>query len=191
MGLDLWIAKPHNLYQQLIKFATSKCHWFPTLYGKKYLWESVINTSVYLMCGVQRSGAANIGSWSTPSPPDVTGINGSKTVRLGAHTSLHMGAAVHNSPFIIYTSASPTENYTFANDVFWTSLEMTNSQVSGSAMVEEPATFLTLSGRKLPVTFLIFTKLLLQFFLAALLAALLTYIGDSLLISAFHGHLPE
>ena len=72
------------------------------------------------MCGVQRSGAANIGSWSTPSPPDVTGINGSKTVRLGAHTSLHMGAAVHNSPFIIYTSASPTENYTFANDVFWT-----------------------------------------------------------------------
>ena len=70
------------------------------------------------MCGVQRSGAANIGSWSTPSPPDVTGINGSKTVRLGAHTSLHMGAAVHNSPFIIYTSASPTENYTFANYVF-------------------------------------------------------------------------
>ena len=123
------------------------------------------------MCGVQRSGAANIGSWSTPSPPDVTGINGSKTVRLGAHTSLHMGASFHNSPFIIYTSASPTENYTFANDVFWTSLEMTNSQVSGSAMVEEPATFLTLSGRKLAVTFLIFTKLLLQSFLAALLAA--------------------
>ena len=143
------------------------------------------------MCGVQRSGAANIGSWSTPSPPDVTGINGSKTVRLGAHTSLHMGAAVHNSPFIIYTSASPTENYTFANDVFWTSLEMTNSQVSGSAMVEELSTFLTLSGRKLAVTFLIFTKLLLQFFLAALLAALFTYIGDSLLISAFHGHLSE
>ena len=143
------------------------------------------------MCGVQRSGAANIGSWSTPSPPDVTGINGSKTVRLGAHTSLHMGAAVHNSPFIIYTSASPTENYTFANDVFWTSLEMTNSQVSGSAMVEELSTFLTLSGRKLAVTFLIFTKLLLQFFLAALLAALFTYICDSLLISAFHGHLSE
>ena len=70
-------------------------------------------------------------------------------------------------------------------------LEMTNSQVSGSAMVEEPAIFLTLSGRKLAVTFLIFTKLLLQFFLAVPLAALFTYIGDSLLISAFHGHLPE
>ena len=56
-------------------------------------------------------------------------------------------------------------------------LEMTNSQASGSAMVEEPATFLTLSGRKLAVTFLIFTKLLLQFFLAALLAALFTYIA--------------
>ena len=117
------------------------------------------------MCGVQRSGAANIGSWSTPSPPDVTGINGSKTVRLGAHTSLHMGAAVHNSPFIIYTSASPTERTTLLQMMYF-ELEMTNSQVSGSAMVEEPATFLTLSGRKLAVTFLIFTKLLLQFFLA-------------------------
>ena len=125
------------------------------------------------MCGVQRSGAANIGSWSTPSPPDVTGINGSKTVRLGAHTSLHMGAAVHNSPFIIYTSASPTERTTLLQMMYF-ELEMTNSQVSGSAMVEEPATFLTLSGRKLAVTFLIFTKLLLQFFLAALLAALFT-----------------
>ena len=70
-------------------------------------------------------------------------------------------------------------------------LEMTNSQVSGSMMVGEPATFLTLSGRELAVTFLIFTKLLLQFFLAALLAALFTYIGDSLLISAFHGQLAE
>ena len=50
-------------------------------------------------------------------------------------------------------------------------LEMTNSQVSGSMIVGEP------SGRKLAVTFLIFTKLLLQFFLAALLAALFTYIA--------------
>ena len=33
---------------------------------------------------------------------------------------------------------------------------MTNSQVSGSMMVGEPATFLTLSGRKLAVTFVIF-----------------------------------
>ena len=64
-------------------------------------------------------------------------------------------------------------------------LEMTNSQVSGSMIVGEP------SGRKLAVTFLIFTKLLLQFFLAALLAALFTYIGDSLLISASHGQLAE
>ena len=64
-------------------------------------------------------------------------------------------------------------------------LEMTNFQVSGSMIVGEP------SGHKLAVTFLIFTKLLLQFFLAALLAALFTYIGDSLLISAFPGQLAE